>query len=103
MPPNQSKQQMHTLPSGLSPVVGLSVVLRKEDMVIINQAPFYKHEPVQQNMLFFAWESQYFPFNDECQTRDLPDPPDLQKVVLIASWFLSQIKKFIKMTENRQS
>ncbi|XP_053405525.1 centrosomal protein of 120 kDa-like [Mercenaria mercenaria] len=34
VPPNRAKQQMSAVPSGLSPVVGLSVVLRKEDMAM---------------------------------------------------------------------
>ena len=33
VPPNRAKQQMLTVPGELSPVVGVSVVLRKEDMV----------------------------------------------------------------------
>ena len=33
VPPNRMKQQMSTVPTELSPVVGVSVVLRKEDMV----------------------------------------------------------------------
>ena len=33
IPPNRAKQQMSAVPTELSPVVGVSVVLRKEDMV----------------------------------------------------------------------
>jgi len=32
-PPNKAKQQIMTLPADLAPVVGVSIVLRKEDMV----------------------------------------------------------------------
>ncbi|WAR00622.1 CE120-like protein [Mya arenaria] len=62
VPPNKAKQQMSAVPGGLSPVVGLSVVLRKEDMAMRSpvkegapspirsvphspRSPVHKHQP----------------------------------------------------------
>ncbi|XP_060558549.1 centrosomal protein of 120 kDa-like, partial [Ruditapes philippinarum] len=47
VPPNRTKQQMSTVPSGMSPVVGLSVVLRKEDMAMRTPVKEGQRSPIR--------------------------------------------------------
>lgn len=59
-PPNKTKQQMLSAPPDLAPVVGVSIVLRKEDMVNYFIFKVYKPKIVltcrHLTTVFFYWE-----------------------------------------------
>ncbi|OWF54108.1 centrosomal protein of 120 kDa-like isoform X2 [Mizuhopecten yessoensis] len=52
IPPNKTKQQIPSVPSDLSPAVGVSVILRKEDMAMkspVKESPPRKDQDVQRD------------------------------------------------------